>query len=342
LQLQSVFVHEREIDPVKRRNFLSFCAAAVATVYGRRQSFGASPNIQLPSADTVHVGGSQRIDIGGGHWVWTKKVGAGDIKVLLLHGGPGADHRYFEGFEDFLPRNGIEIYYYDQLDSTNSEKPNDPSLWTIERFTDEVEAVRKGLGLDHFYLLGHSWGGVLAIEYALKHQEHLKGLVISNMAASADSFLRHMSTIRAQFPADIRNQLEYYEETGQTDDRVYQTLLFDKLYKIFICRLDPWPDPVLRSLGGWNQHVYHVLQGRSEFEATGRMKGWNRWADLPKINVRTLTMGARYDEMDPEDMRKMATLLPRGEAWISETGSHFAMYDDQQNYFRALLRFLKA
>jgi proline iminopeptidase len=326
---------------VKRRNFLALGAMAAAA-YERRPLLAAADSIQLPSADTVHVGGSRRIEIGGGHWVWTKKVGNGDVKVLLLHGGPGADHRYFEGFEDFLPLNGIEFYYYDQLDSTNSERPDDPALWTIERYTDEVEAVRLGLGLDHFYLLGHSWGGLLAIEYALKYQQHLKGLVISNMAASADSFVKHVSQIRSQFSPETRAELEFYEKADKTDDPAYQKLLFDKLYKVFICRLDPWPDPVSRSLGGWNQHVYHVLQGRSEFEVTGRMKGWDRWADLPKIRVRTLTMGARYDEMDPEDMRRMATLLPHGEAWISKTGSHFAMYDDQQNYFGALLSFLKA
>jgi proline iminopeptidase len=327
---------------VKRRNFISYGAAVAAAAFTWRPLLAAADNIQLPPSNTVHVGGSKRIEIGGGHWVWTKKVGNGNIKVLLLHGGPGADHRYFEGFEDFLPLNGIEFYYYDQLDSTNSEKTNDPSLWTIPRYTDEVEAVRQGLNLDQFYLLGHSWGGLLAIEYALKYQEHLKGLVISNMAASADSFVKHVTKLRSQFPADVRAKLEFYENANRTDDPVYQNLLFEKLYKIFICRLDPWPDPVQRSLSGWNQHVYQVLQGRSEFEATGRMKGWDRWADLPKIKVRTLTMGARYDEMDPEDMRKMATLLPQGEAWISETGSHFAMYDDQQNYFKALLGFLKA
>ena len=101
---------------MKRRNFLALGAMAAAC--GRRPLFAAANNIQLPSADTVHVGGSKRIQIAGGHWVWTKKVGSGDIKVLLLHGGPGADHRYFDGFEDFLPLNGIEFYYYDQLDST--------------------------------------------------------------------------------------------------------------------------------------------------------------------------------------------------------------------------------
>lgn len=338
----STFAMKRSTHLVKRRSFISFSAAVAAAAYTRGPLLAAANSIQLPSSDMVHVGGSKRIEIGGGHWVWTKKVGSGDIKVLLLHGGPGADHRYFEGFEDFLPLNGIEFYYYDQLDSTNSDKPNDPSLWTIERYTEEVEAVRRGLNLDQFYLLGHSWGGLLAIEYALKHQAHLRGLVISNMAASTDSFVTHVTKLRSQFPADVRAKLEFYENAGRTDDPVYQNLLFEKLYKIFICRLDPWPDPVQRSLNGWNQNVYKVLQGRSEFEATGRMKGWDRWADLPSIKVRTLTMGARYDEMDPEDLRKMATLLPRGEAWTSETGSHFAMYDDQQNYFKALLRFLTA
>jgi proline iminopeptidase len=107
---------------VKRRNFISLCAMAAVGTYAKRPLFAADNKIQLPSSDAVHVGGSKRIEIGGGHWVWTKKVGIGDIKVLLLHGGPGADHRYFEGFEDFLPLNGIEFYYYDQLDSTNSER----------------------------------------------------------------------------------------------------------------------------------------------------------------------------------------------------------------------------
>ncbi|MBB5060579.1 proline iminopeptidase [Granulicella aggregans] len=328
---------------MKRRNFLSLSTMAVATVVTSPMiAAPTDPKLKMPSPGTVHIGGSKRIQIGQGHWVWTKKVGSGEIKVLLVHGGPGADHRYFECFEDFLPLNGIEFYYYDQLDSTNSDKPNDPKLWTIERYTEEVEAVRQGLGLEQFYMLGHSWGGVLAIEYALKYQQHLKGLVISNMAASSDSFLYHVSKIRAQFPESDRAELERYENANETEDPAYQKLLLNKLYKVFICRLDPWPDPVSRSLDGWNQHVYNAIQGRNEFEVTGTMKGWDRLADLHKIKVHSLTIGARYDEMDPEDMRKMATLMPRGQSWISETGSHFAMYDDQQNYFNAVLKFLKA
>jgi len=162
------------------------------------------------------------------------------------------------------------------------------------------------------------------------------------MAASSDSVVNHVSKIRAQFPEADRAELEHYENAGTTADPAYQKLLFDKLYKVFVCRLDPWPDPLQRSLDGLNQHIYNTIQGRNEFEVTGVMKGWDRWADLPKIKVPTLTIGARYDEMDPEDMRKMATLMPKGQSWISETGSHLAMYDDQHNYFNALLKFLKA
>jgi proline iminopeptidase len=135
-----------------------------------------------------------------------------------LHGGPGADHSYFECFEDFLPQNGIGFYYYDQVDSTNSNKPSDPKLWTIERFRDEVEAVRKGLGLEQFYLLGHSWGGMLAIEYSLAYRENLKGLVISNMAAGTQAYERHLAELRAVLltPQPAWFQARSLARAGQT------------------------------------------------------------------------------------------------------------------------------
>ena len=145
---------------------------------------------------------------------------------------PALINRYFEGFEDFLPLNGIEFYYYDQLDSTNSEKPNDPCV------VDDSSGIPmkwrqsdRGLGLDQFYLLGHSWGGLLAIEYALKYQQHLKGLVISNMAASADSFVKHVSKIRAQiFAADLRGSIGILRERRIERMTLHiKTLLFDKL-----------------------------------------------------------------------------------------------------------------
>jgi proline iminopeptidase len=296
----------------------------------------------LPEDSLVRTGGSRMIDIGGGNHVWTKKVGNGPIQVLLLHGGPGADHSYFECFEDFLPQNGIEFYYYDQLDSTNSDKPNDPKLWTIQRFRDEVEAVRKGLGLERFYLLGHSWGGMLAIEYALAYPQYLNGLIISNMTAGMRAFEKYLAELHAALPQDVIRTLDKYEKAGAYEAPEYQNLMLEQVYSRHVCRLKPWPEPLTRAFRNLNPKVYNYLQGPNEFVVTGTMKTWERWSDLARIRTRTLVMGAKYDEMSPKDLQKMADSMPDARAWISENGSHMAMYDDQIAYFRNLLTFLKS
>ncbi|MBI4553609.1 MAG: proline iminopeptidase-family hydrolase, partial [Candidatus Latescibacteria bacterium] len=146
-----------------------------------------------PAAKEVKTGGVRMVTVDGKYKVWTKGVGSGPIKMLTLHGGPGATHEYFECFEDFLPQQGIQFFYYDQLGSAYSDQPDDLSLWTVERFREEVEQVRAGLGLENFYLYGQSWGGMLAIEYALKYQSHLKGLIISNMTASIPSYVEYIN-----------------------------------------------------------------------------------------------------------------------------------------------------
>jgi proline iminopeptidase len=330
---------------MQRRDFVA--GAGMLTAAGAAaavRSGGASqrdPLLTLPTDDRVRTGGSRMIDIGGGHHVWTKKVGDSPIKVLLLHGGPGADHAYFECFEDFLLPNGIEFYYYDQLDSTNSDKPGDPRLWTVERFRDEVEAVRAGLGLEWFFLYGHSWGGMLAIEYALAYPQHLRGLVISNMTASVRSAQQHLAQLRASLPQAVIAALDRYENAGEYESPEYQRLMFEQVYHRYLCRLEEWPEPLLRGFSGLNQKVYNYLQGPNEFVITGAFRNWDRWADLPRIHTPTLVMGARYDEMPPDDLRKMAEVLPNGRAWISDKGSHMSMYDDQIPHFRALLTFLK-
>jgi pimeloyl-ACP methyl ester carboxylesterase len=145
----------------------------------------------------VLSGGVRKIAIQtpkGNFNVWTRRVGNNpQIKVLLLHGGPGATHEYFEAADSYFPGAGVEYYYYDQLGSAFSDQPDDNSLWDLPRFVEEVEQVRQALGLDreNFYLLGHSWGGILGIEYALKYQSHLKGLIISNMMASVPLYNKY-------------------------------------------------------------------------------------------------------------------------------------------------------
>jgi proline iminopeptidase len=183
--------------------------------------------------------------------VWTKRFGNNPrIKVLLLHGGPGATHEYFECYENFLPKEGIEFIYYDQLDSYYSDQPNDSSLWTTEHFVEEVEQVRQALGLtkDNFYLLGHSWGGVLAIEYALKYQQNLKGLIISNMMASIPAYEKYNGVLRQQMRKSLVDSLTAYEDKGLYKDSVYQALVFNEYYKQHLCRLAEWPEPQIHGV----------------------------------------------------------------------------------------------
>ncbi|HEY4045721.1 MAG TPA: proline iminopeptidase-family hydrolase [Acidobacteriaceae bacterium] len=227
-----------------RRRFLTLSALAAA-VGTAMPSSAEDPKSELhmPRDRKIHTGGSRMIDIGDSRHVWTKKVGSGETKVLLLHGGPGADHCYFECFEDFLPQNGIEFYYYDQLDSTNSDKPNDPALWTVERYRDEVEAVRKGLGLESFYLYGHSWGGMLAIEYALAYPQHLRGLVISNMTAGIQAYQKYAALLRSQLPVNVIAVLDKYEKAGDYKSPEYQQVVLEQVYSRHICRLNPCSNP---------------------------------------------------------------------------------------------------
>jgi len=335
-----------------RRNFLTASAATVAagasvssaaTAASKTVSGGATitkPDGLNPPG--IRTGGVKMVPVVGGKYkVWTKKIGSGPVKVLLLHGGPGFTHEYLEAMESFLPQAGIEIYYYDQLGCGNSDQPDDAALWTLPRYLQEVEEVRVGLGLDNFVLYGHSWGGILAMEYALHHQQHLRGLVISNMTASIDSLLRHLDVIKKQLPAASQVKLAALEAKEAYDSPEYEQIMMEELYPKVICRTTPWPDAVNRVFRHANLKIYNQMQGKSEFLVTGNLKGWDRWDRLHEIKVRTLTMGATHDEMDPKDMQKMAQLMPRGTSAICDSGSHLSMWDDQARYFEQLLKFLK-
>ena len=291
----------------------------------------------------VRVAGILMIPVVGGKYkVWTKRVGAGKTKVLLLHGGPAVTHGYLEAMESFLPDAGIEMYYYDQLGCGNSDIPEDTNLWTIERYTEEVEEVRRGLGLENFVLYGHSWGGILAIEYALRYPQHLRGLVISNMTAGTQAYLKRTAAIKLWLPPDKLAQLGALETKQDYDNPEYARIMMEYLYPLMLCRIQPWPEPVTRSFRLMNETIYGQMQGKSEFLVTGNLKNWERWDRLREIKTRALTIGAKYDEMDPADMVKMAKLMPNAISFICPNGSHLCMWDDQQAYFRGLIPFLKS
>ena len=282
----------------------------------------------------------------GEHRVWTKRVGSNpDTKLLLLHGGPGATHEYFEIFDEYLPAAGIEYYYYDQLGSGHSDQPDDPTLWQLDRFVDEVEQVRQGLGLtrDSFVLYGQSWGGLLAIEYALHHQEHLKGLVISNMMSSCPAYnaYAHQVLMPAMDP-HVLAEIQAFEASGDTANPRYMALLEQHHYVHHVLRrpVDEWPDPVVRTFDHINPDIYVPMQGPSELGMQGSLSDWDRFDDLARITVPTLVIGAAYDTMDPAHMQAMAERLPNGRYLECPNGSHLAMYDDTEVYMRGLLDFL--
>ncbi|MDH2903501.1 MAG: proline iminopeptidase-family hydrolase [Actinomycetota bacterium] len=279
--------------------------------------------------------------------VWTKRTGNNpDVALLLLHGGPGATHEYFTCADSYLPAAGVEYHYYDQLGSGYSSAPDEPSLWTIERFVDEVEQVRQGLGLgrENFFLLGHSWGGVLAIEYALKYQQHLKGVIISNMMSNIAAYNDYAQNVLMppMDPAALA-EIKAFEANNQTQDPRYDELLMEQHYVHHVLRLpaDQWPEPVVRSFSRINKDIYVPLQGPSELGASGLLLEWDRTGDLHDITVPTLVIGAEYDTMDPGYLRLMASQLGAGEYWHCPNGSHMAMYDDQETYFDGLISFLR-
>jgi proline iminopeptidase len=279
--------------------------------------------------------------------VWTKRVGNNPtIKVLLLHGGPGLTHEYWEAVDSYFPGAGVEYYYYDQLGSYYSDQPKDSSLWNTARFVDEVEQVRSALGLDstNFYLMGNSWGGLLAIEYALAHQQHLKGLIVSNMMASIPAYNEYArKVLMPAMDQKVLAEVQAIEARKDYASPRYMELLIPHHYQQHILRMPPdqWPDPVNRAFKHINPDIYVPMQGPSELGASGKLERWDRTADLPKITVPTLMIGARYDSMDPKHMEWMSTQVKRGRYLYCPNGSHLSLYDDPQVYFTGVLRFLR-
>jgi proline iminopeptidase len=279
--------------------------------------------------------------------VWTQKIGdSPTMKVLLLHGGPGATHEYLETLADFLPAVGIEIYFYDQLGSYFSDQPDDPDLWQIPRFVDEVEQVRQALGLgpENFYLYGQSWGGILAMEYALAHGDQLKGLIISNMMASIPAYNRYAEEVlMPQIDPAVLAEIKAFEAAEDYDNPRYMELLMEHHYVHHFLRrpADHWPEGVVNAFDHINPDIYVLMQGPSELGASGLLVDWDRTADLSRIELPTLVIGARYDTMDPAHMEWMAGQFPNGEYLYCPEGSHVALVDDQEIYMDGLIRFIR-
>lgn len=295
------------------------------------------------SMNCMEKSSPQYIELDNGHKVWTHRVGSGNVPLLLLHGGPGADHQYFTCFENYLDlEKTFQLIYYDQLGCGKSDKPEDLSLWTIERATDEVEQVRKGLELKKgtFCLFGHSYGAMLAIEYALKYPKRAGSLVISNMTASAHSYDTYIQKLRDKMPENVQERVRECEEEQDFEDATYQRYMWEYFYSKYVCQTDPWPESLMRSFENVNAQIAHTMQGPNEFKFTGNLKDWNRWRDLWNIQEPTLIIGGTHGTVDPRDVMNMATKIriSSGTIITEDRATHFAMYDSPEKYFEAVKR----
>ena len=310
-----------------------------------------SSYLDYSKSDDQVTGGIKMIPIEtakGTFNVYTKRMGNNPtMRVLLLHGGPGGTHEEFGNFEGYLPNEEIEYIYYDQLGSYYSDKPNDSTLWTTEHYVEEVEQVRKALDLnkDNFYLLGQSWGGILAMEYALKYQEHLKGLIISNMMASAPDYTKYANEVLGpQMNPEVLKEIMEMEANNEFDNPRYSELLMNHYYTKHILRipLEQWPKSVNLLFEHLNPNIYIFMQGHSEFGMTGNatLKNWDVSGRLKEIKVPTLMLGAKFDTMDPKHMEWMASEVQNGRS-VTTNGSHLSQFDDPENYFPELIKFIK-
>jgi L-proline amide hydrolase len=213
-----------------------------------------------------------------GYQVWYRIVGDREgpekLPLLCLHGGPGATHDYLEPLEA-IAATGRQVAFYDQLGNGNSARPSDPSLWTVALFVEELGHMRHGLGLDRFHILGQSWGGMLAMEYALTQPTGLASLILADSPASIPQWITEISRLRAELPPDVRTTLLKHEAAGTTNDPAYQEAVM-AFYRRHLCRLDPWPDCLNRTFEKLAQspEVYSTMWGPSEFHVIGTLKNW--------------------------------------------------------------------
>lgn len=298
--------------------------------------------------DSIESAGVKMIPIQtpvGEFKVWTKRFGTNPkIKILLLHGGPAMTHEYMECFETFFLKEGFEFYEYYQLGSYYSDQPKDSSLWTNERFVEEVEQVRKAIGADssNFYIVGNSWGGILGMEYALKYQNNLKGLLISNMMASAPEYGKYAEEVLSkQMQPEVLSEIKALEAKKDFSNPRYMELLIPHFYHEHICRLKIWPDGLNRAMKHVNGEIYTMMQGPSEFGISGRLTHWDVKSRLKEIKVSTLMIGAKYDTMDPKAMEEQSKLVQKGRFLFCPNGSHLSMWDDQKIFMSGVIKFIK-
>jgi proline-specific peptidase len=266
-----------------------------------------------------------------GFETWYRDVGPEDgVALLCLHGGPGSTHYYFQPLER-LAEDGRRVVVYDQLGCGNSDRPDDPDLWTVELFRSEVQAVRDALGLDRIHLLGTSWGSMLAIEYMLTKPSGVISLTLNSPPTASETWTAEARRLKDELPEELRRALDELPSTHP--DYVAAE---NEFWRRHIFLIDPPPDFVRRGRAEKNDQVYKTLWGESEWNANGLLRDWDVRERLSELDVPTLVTSGRYDECTPKLAADAANGIPGAEQVIFEESSHSA-YAEEPEHFRAVL-----
>lgn len=279
----------------------------------------------------------QYVQVPGGR-VWCQVIGAGPgIPLLVLHGGPGFTCEYLESLAELGDERPVVMF--DQLGCGRSDRPSDTSLWTIERFVEELACIRRALDLTEIHLLGQSWGCMLAVDAVLAGAGGIASLVLASPPLSIPRWSADAARLRGLLPPDVRETLEWHEASGYTACPEYRAASLEYSRR-YICRAEPWPDAYERSFAGEGEEVYHTMWGPNEFTVTGSLSDYDRTGRLPEIAIPTLLTCGRFDEATPESTAVYQQLLPDARMAVFEASAHCAHLEEKDAYLAVLREFL--
>jgi L-proline amide hydrolase len=281
-----------------------------------------------------------------GNETWYRVVGdlqAGPTPVVICHGGPGAAHDYTEPIAN-LSRFGRGCVLYDQVGCGKSTHlPDAPAdFWTVQLFKDELSDLTRELGIaERYAVVGQSWGGMLAMEYALDHPEGLRAIVVADSPASIPLWVEEANRLRADLPQDVQETLTRHEADGTTESKEYVDAV-RVYYDRHLCRV-PWPDYVTRSFAQMDEDptVYHTMNGPSEFHCIGSLKTWDITDRLPEISTPTLLVSGRYDEATPHIVEQIHQRIPGAQWQLFEESSHMPHVEEPDAFLETVEAFLK-
>jgi L-proline amide hydrolase len=281
-----------------------------------------------------------------GYETWYRAVGPergnGRLPLLCLHGGPGANWLHVKPYEALADER--QVVFYDQLGAGNSavSGPHDPSMWTPELYVEEVGAVREALGLEHVHVLGHSWGGMLGMQYATTQPEGLVSLIVESSPPSVPGWMVELQRLRSELPPEVEATLREHEEAGTTSDPAYEEAVM-VFYKRHLCRAEPWPDWLVECFNVLeaNPEVYHAMNGPSEFHVIGTIKDWEITSELGRIEVPTLLFCGWHDEVTPATVEVAHRAIPGSEFVVLEESSHMSQAEEPERTLELVRGFIE-